>query len=59
MRRFTVTWQFASGYEMPRVSWVMAQDRKQAEQRVWLLHVEMSSQLRSKIEFLSVKEEKG
>ena len=55
MKKFEVTWRFASGYEMKRTSMVLARDSKHAQERVWMLHVD-TSQLRRKIEFISVEE---
>jgi hypothetical protein len=55
IKRFRVTWQFAHGYEMVRTSYVLARDRKHAQERVWQLHVETTG-LRNKIEFFAIDE---
>ena len=55
VKRWEVVWRFVSGYEMARTSMVIAKDRKHAQERVWMLHVE-TSQLRNKIDFISVEE---
>jgi hypothetical protein len=57
MKMFEVRWQFVGGFEMPRMSLVRARDHKHAEEKIWLNHIEVS-QLRNKIEFISVKEVK-
>jgi hypothetical protein len=56
MKQFEVKWQFASGYETPRSSLVMAHDGRHAKELVRMLHTDQSH-LRNEIEFLSVKEE--
>lgn len=56
MKQFEVRWRFwTDPGNWQRIAMVVARDRMHAEERVWLHHVS-ASQLRNRIEFVSVEE---
>lgn len=58
MRHFEVHWQFEGSWLRPRVSLVLARNEQEAEDQVWLHHVEYT-RLRERIVFVEIKEMMG
>lgn len=56
MRHYRVRWRFLG--ETEQITVVLANDRRHAEEMIWLFHVE-PSQLRKTIKFVSIEPEEA